>query len=207
MNALSPRQQAIYRFIQDYLFAHGLPPTNREIGEALGIASTGHVDYHLDQLERKGYIERQEHAARGIRLVQAGVEVKGRIAAGQPLEIFDVPEHLLDLTSQATSGRRYLLQVRGTSMIEDHIADGDYVLIDPDAAILPGDIIVAYERGEAASERGAATLKRFYKEKNRIELRPANAALASRFIEAGEWERNWAIQGKVKAIYRVFERP
>jgi repressor LexA len=207
MNTLSPRQQAIYRFIQDYLFVHGLPPTNREIGEAVGIASTGHVDYHLDQLEKKGYIERVEHAARGIRLVQAGVEVKGRIAAGQPLEIFDAPEHLLDLTSQATSGRRYLLGVRGTSMIEDHIADGDYVLIDPDAAIALGDIIVAYGRGEAASERGAATLKRFYKERNRIELRPANAALTSRFIEAQEWERDWAIQGKVRAIYRIFERP
>jgi repressor LexA len=91
-------------------------------------------------------------------------------------------------------------------MIEDHIADGDYVLIDPDAVIAPGDIIVAYERGAAASERGAATLKRFYKERNRIELRPANAALTSRFIEAEEWERDWAIQGKVRAIYRVFER-
>ena len=91
-------------------------------------------------------------------------------------------------------------------MIEEHIADGDDVLVDPDVAIVPGDIIVAYEHENAASERGAATLKRFYKEKNRIELRLANAALTSRFIEAGEWERDWAIQGKVRAIYRLFER-
>jgi repressor LexA len=91
-----------------------------------------------------------------------------------------------DLTGQANSGRRYLLQVQGTSMIEDHIADGDYVLVDPDAEIYPGDIIVACERGTAASERGAATLKRFYKEQDRIELRPANASLQSRYIAAEE---------------------
>ena len=92
-------------------------------------------------------------------------------------------------------------------MIEEHIADGDYVLVDPDGQIASGDLIVACERGRAASERGAATLKRFYKEQDRIELRPANAALESRYIAAEEWEREWAIQGKVQAIYRFFDQP
>ena len=206
MNDLSPLQQAMYRFIQDAILDRGLPPTNREIGAAMGITSTGNVEYHLAQLEKKKYIVREERSARGIRLSHSGLEVIGRIAAGKPLEIFDVPDQVLDLTRQASKGRRYLLQVTGTSMIEDHIADGDYVLIDPDVAIEPGDIIVAYERGDAASERGAATLKRFYKEQNRIELRPANESLESRYIESEEWERNWAIQGKVMAIYRFFER-
>jgi repressor LexA len=205
MQDISLLQQAMVHFIQDEILERGRPPTNREIGAAMGISSTGNVEYHLSQLEKKGYIEREEYTSRGIRLARGGLEVRGRIAAGQPLDIFDEPELLLDLTGQASSGRRYLLQVQGTSMIEDHIADGDYVLVDPDAEIEPGDIIVACERGTAASERGAATLKRYYREQNRIELRPANAALESRYIEAEEWEREWAIQGKVKAIYRFFE--
>ena len=207
MQDVSLLQQAMLHFIQDEILERGRPPTNREIGTALGITSTGNVEYHLSQLEKKGYIEREEHTSRGIRLTRGGLEVRGRIAAGQPLDIFDEPELLLDLTGQASGGRRYLLQVQGTSMIEDHIADGDYVLVDPDAEIHPGDIIVACERGTAASERGAVTLKRFYKEQGRIELRPANAALQSRYIAAEEWEREWAIEGKVKAIYRFFDQP
>jgi repressor LexA len=207
MQDLSFLQQAILRFVQDEILDRGLPPTNREIGAALGIRSTGNVEYHLAYLEKKGYIEREALVARGIRLRPTRLEVRGRIAAGHPLEIFDEPEQLLDVVGQASSGRRYLLQVQGTSMIEEHIADGDYVLVDPDAEIESGDIIVAYERGQAASERGAATLKRFYREQNRIELRPANASLGSRYIEAEEWEREWAIQGKVKAIYRFFDHP
>ena len=138
MNDLSPLQQAMYRFIQDAILDRGLPPTNREIGAAMGIKSTGNVEYHLAQLEKKKYIVREERSARGIRLSHTGLEVIGRIAAGKPLEIFDVPDQVLDLTGQASKGRRYLLQVTGTSMIEDHIADGDYVLIDPDVAIEPG---------------------------------------------------------------------
>lgn len=206
MKRLSTRQQALYRFLQTHIQEHGLPPTNREIRDALGMKTTSHVDYQLGQLEQKGLIERVAHVARGIRLTQAGLVIQGRIAAGQPLEIFEAPEQYLDLTKRASRGRTYVLQVKGISMIEDHIADGDYVLIDPDAPIEQGDIIVACERGEAASERGAATLKRFYKEPQHIELRPANASMASRFIPAQEWDRNWSIQGKVKAVYRLFDR-
>src|ERR1043166_2641214 len=125
MHPLSLKQQAMYYFIQNTILERGLPPTNREIGAALGITSTGNVEYHLDQLEKHHYIERDEHAARGIRLCQPGVEVRGRIAAGKPLDIFEVPE-VLDLTAETSRGRRYLLRVQGTSMIEDHIADGDY---------------------------------------------------------------------------------
>ena len=207
MQDLSFLQQAMLRFIQDEILDRGRPPTNREIGAALGITSTGNVEYHLAYLEKKGYIEREERVSRGIRLPQEAWRVKGRIAAGHPLEIFEEPEPLLDLPGQTTNGRRYLLQVRGTSMIEEHIADGDYVLVDPDEHIASGDLVVACERGTAASERGAATLKRFYRERDRIELRPANASLHSRYIAAEEWDREWAIEGKVQAIYRFFEHP
>src|SRR5215813_4034032 len=110
MQPLSLKQQAIYHFIQNTILERGLPPTNREIGAALGITSTGNVEYHLEQLEKLHYIERDEHAARGIRISHPGVEVRGRIAAGKPLEIFDVPD-ALDLTGETSRGRRYLLQV------------------------------------------------------------------------------------------------
>ena len=208
MDDMSAKQRAIYDFIQEYIQEHGRPPTNREIGRAVGIESTGHVDYHLGVLEKKGFIKREGHTSRGIRLPQQqGLEVKGRIAAGLPLEIYDVPDQHIDLTRQAFNGRKYLLEVRGKSMIEDCIDDGDYVLIDQDAAIEPGDVIVACQRTADSSERGAATLKRFFKEKNRIELRPANSGMDSIFVDATEWARDWQIQGKVRAVYRLFERP
>jgi repressor LexA len=207
MQDLSFLQQTIYYFIQDEILDRGRPPTNREIGAALGIKSTGNVEYHLAYLEKKGYIKREERVSRGIRLPPRALEIRGRIAAGQPLEIFDEPELLLDLPGQASGGSSYLLQVSGTALLEEQIVEGDYVLVDPEAQIASGDLVVAYERGDAASERGAAMLKRFYREQHRIELRPANAALASRSIAAEEWERDWAIAGKVKAIYRFFDQP
>jgi repressor LexA len=207
MDDMSTKQRAIYDFIQEYMEEHGRPPTNREIGKAVGIESTGHVDYHLGVLEKKGFIEREGHTSRGIRLTRQGLEIKGRIAAGQPLEIYDVPDQHVDLTRQAYTGRKYLLEVRGKSMIEECIDDGDYVLIDQDAAIEPGDVIVACKSSIDSSERGAATLKRFFKEKNRIELRPANSQMNSIFVDAAEWERDWQIQGKVRAVYRLYERP
>ncbi len=207
MDDMSTKQRAIYEFIQEYIQEHGRPPTNREIGAAVGIESTGHVDYHLGVLEKKGFIKREGHTSRGIRLTQQGVEVKGRIAAGQPLEIYDVPDEHVDLTPPALTGKKYLLEVSGKSMIEDCIDDGDYVLIDPEAAVEPGDVIVACKRTTDSSERGAATLKRFFKEKNRVELRPANSSMTSIFVDAAEWEREWQIQGKVRAVYRLFDHP
>ncbi len=206
MDEMSSKQRAIYEFIQRYTQEHGRPPTNREIGKAVGIESTGHVDYHLSVLEKKGYIIREDRKSRAIRITQQGLPMKGHIAAGQPLEIYDAPERYIDLAKQVSNGK-YLLEVRGKSMIEDCIDSGDYVLVDPDAAIEPGDVIVAVRRTGDASERGAATLKRFYKEKNRIELRPANSSMEPLYIDAEEWERDWEIQGKVKAVYRLFERP
>jgi repressor LexA len=212
MDGMSTKQRAIYSFIQDYIQEHGRPPTNREIGAAVGIESTGHVDYHLGVLEKKGYIERESHTSRGIRLTHQGLEVKGRIAAGKQLDIFDVPDKYVDVTRPAFTGKRYLLEVRGKSMIDECIDDGDYVLIEEDAAIEPGDVIVACQRVADSSERGAATLKRFFKGKDekgrdRVELRPANSEMKPIFVDAEEWDREWEVQGKVRAVYRLFERP
>jgi repressor LexA len=199
---LSSLQAEIYDYIQEYIRAEGRPPTNREIGEKVNILSTGHIDYHLTVLEKKGYITRMRKKSRGIRvnaMQYSGLPIAGTIAAGQPLDInSDSQQERLDLGKHT---RGYVLRVRGQSMIEDHIADGDFVLIDPDSAFHDGDIVVALCT-TANGEAGAATLKRIYRERDRIRLQPANSAMKPIYIPGTEWERDWKVQGKVMAVYR-----
>lgn len=203
---LSEPQQRIYDFIAKYSRLEGRPPTNREIGQAVGIRSTGHVDHHLTALEKKGLITRVRGKSRGIRLNEStggGLRVIGAIAAGQPLDIFaDTEQESLDLAERVT-GQAYLLLVKGNSMIEDHIENGDYVLINPDSNYDDGDIVVATHLN-ATTDGGAATLKRFYREPGRVRLQPANAELNPIYIDANEWDHEWKVQGKVAAVYRRF---
>lgn len=203
---LSAPQRAIYTFIVDYSRDQGLPPTNREIGQAVGIKSTGHVDHHLSALEKKGLITRVRGKSRGIRINEermGGLRVVGAIAAGVPLDHFaDTEQETIDLGAHAT-GSAYVLLVKGHSMIEDHIADGDYVLIEPNPNPNDGDIVVATHM-DSNSDGGAATLKRLYREpeRDRVRLQPANAALDPIYISTNEWDREWEVQGKVIAVYR-----
>ena len=203
---LSVIQTKIYEFIKEYTRESGRPPTNREIGKAVGIESTGHVDYHLNALEKLGWIIRERRKSRGIRLAHEephGLRVTGEIAAGAPLEIYDPSQQeTLDLCAHSHD-HEYMLRVRGKSMIEDQIADGDYVLVDNTAHVSDGDIIVATHR-TATGEHGAATLKRIYKESGRIRLQPANSTMKPIYITASEWDGEWEVQGKVTAVYRRF---
>lgn len=200
---LAGLQGQIYTFIQQYIGEYGRPPTNREIGTAVGILSTGHVDYHLTVLEKKGYILRERKKSRGIRLTQddahAGLRIEGTIAAGSPLDIFPAAQQeVLDLNAHK---KEYVLQVRGQSMIEDYIADGDYVLVERDVYVNDGDILVATHRN-ANGDLGAATLKRFYREPGRVRLQPANAQMEPIYVDADEWDEEWEVQGRVTAVYR-----
>ncbi|WIG60880.1 MAG: SOS-response repressor and protease LexA [Ktedonobacterales bacterium] len=200
---LSDPQARIYAFINEYVREHGRPPTNREIGGAVDIQSTGHVDYHLTILEKKGYIRRERKKSRGIILMHSeprGLRIEGTIAAGVPLDIYPDARDTLDLGEHT---REYVLQVRGQSMIDDHIADGDYVLVDRDAAINDGDIVVATHT-VATADAGAATLKRIYKEQDRIRLQPANSTMDPIYVSKAEWDHEWEVQGKVTAVYRRF---
>ena len=197
---LAGLQGEIYKVIQTYAREHGRPPTNREIGRAVGVESTGHIDYHLTVLEKKGYILRERKKSRGIRLPEEmrGLRIEGAIAAGAPLDIYpDTQRETLDLAAHT---REYVLQVRGQSMIEDHIADGDYVLVERDTPINNGDIIVAVHLTVGGD--GAATLKRFHKEANRVRLQPANSTMDPIYVSLDEWDREWQFQGKVTAVYR-----
>ena len=208
---LSDTQAKIFNFIDRYTQQYGRPPTNREIGAAVKIESTGHVDYHLTVLEKRGLIIRERRMARGIRLTnqelatqyEHGLRVEGAIAAGQPLDIFaSDQQETLDLSKHQ---KEYVLHVRGRSMIEDHIADGDYVLVEREASYADSDIIVAVHK-TANGDAGAATLKRYYKEDGRIRLQPANSEMEPIIIQADVWDDEWEAQGKVTAVYRRCSR-
>ena len=192
-------QRRMYNFIVAYMKREGMPPTNREIGHEMQIASTGHVDYHLTMLEKKGLISRQAKKSRGIKLIikpNTGIPIMGSIAAGQPLEVATQPEEYIDVGREMEHDNTYALIVKGRSMIEDHICDGDYVVSNN------GDIVVAVHVLEGSS--GSATLKRFFQEKehDRIRLQPANSELEPILVSKTEWDQEWQVQGKVVAIFR-----
>ena len=198
-------QRRMYDFIVSYMKAEGMPPTNREIGREMRIASTGHVDYHLTMLEKKGLISRQPKKSRGIKLtkVHTGIPVIGTIAAGEPLDIFSDSTQSVEVNRELVDNENtYALVVRGRSMIEDHICDGDYVVIKPQKTCQNGDIVVAVHIQEGVS--GSATLKRFFQEKDhdRVRLQPANSELEPILIPKSVWDREWEVQGKVVAIFR-----
>lgn len=204
---LSGRQAEIMAYIEEYIRQYRRPPTNREIGTQFGIRSTGHVDYHLRALEDRGFITREARRSRSIRVLRSqrrtGLPIQGAIAAGSPLDIFDADlQDTLDLGIHAPEvSREFVLLVKGHSMIEDHISDGDYVIIEPTTDIHDRDIVVAVHKA-APGEHGAATLKRFFRERDRIRLQPANSEMAPIYVPAEEWDAEWEVQGKVTAVYR-----
>ena len=204
--------------IEEYWREHGRPPTIREIGQAVDIESTGHVAYHVGILEQQGRVSREAGRSRGLLSMRpAGPRVLGTIAAGEPLDQFDAGDlEALDLralgratatpaVSAGAASEVYALQVRGTSMVEDGILDGDYVLIAPGATAANGAIVVAVQNS-ANGGRGAATLKRAFVRQDGVLLQPANAALVPRFIPAEEWDREWTVQGTVVSVYRSYAR-
>jgi repressor LexA len=207
MEVLSERQRQILDFISGYIAEHDRPPTNREIGQAMGIASTGHVDYHLSMLAKKGYIEREANTSRGLRLTPASephprrrvynVPVLGLIAAGAPIEAISDPNDAIELGDEFATDDAYALRVRGKSMIEDLIDDGDLVIVRPSKTANNGEVVVAMLTN-GPSEHGEVTLKRYFREKNRIRLQPANQTMKPIMVRPEDVE----IQGKVIALIR-----
>ncbi|MHB1006880.1 MAG: transcriptional repressor LexA [Chloroflexota bacterium] len=206
--SLSARQRHILEFIGDFLEEHGYPPTVRDIGRAVAITSTSVVDYNLRVLEREGHLTRAREVSRGIELSEdlrfrgrgslSEVPVIGRIAAGEPIEAMEErdQDRLLLSPSLAPEGC-YALRVKGKSMIEDLIDDGDMVVVRPQSTADNGDIVVALLT-DTNSETGRATLKRIYREHGHIRLQPANAALQPIFVDPAALR----VQGKVVAIIR-----
>jgi repressor LexA len=206
------RKQRIIDYIAATLRARGYPPSVREIAQAVGLASTSAVHHHLEALERDGYLERGAARSRALRLTptaalhtgltsellpQVGAQdshvlvVMGEIAAGGPIEAYqDASETLAVPDVLAPSGDAYVLKVRGDSMIDAHIEDGDYVVIRPQDTARNGDIVVAQV------EENAVTLKRFFREGGRVRLQPANSRYEAMLYD------DVRIQGKLIGVIR-----
>src|SRR2546430_345570 len=170
---LTSKQQRIYDFICERIDGRGFPPTIRDIGTAFAIKSPNGVMCHLKALEKKGFITREGKSARAIRpteriVPKTGLPYKGLVAAGSPIAA-EAQEERLDLHELFAGQGNFILQVRGQSMIDHHINDGDYVIIKKQELAQNGDRVVAVVDGEY-------TLKRFYKRRDQIELRPENGS-------------------------------
>lgn len=202
---LYPRERQILEFIAQFIQRHGYAPTLKEIGDAVGLSSVATVHEHITKLEKKGYIKKIVGNKRGIEIIRdvvrfqmgdQGIElpVLGFIAAGAPLEPHTDPNLYLQVAPWmvARGKTAYILQVKGNSMIEEGILDGDFVVIQHQTDAQNGDIVVA------VLSNGLATLKRIYFEPNRVRLEPANSQMAPIFTTEVK------IQGKVIGLIRRF---
>jgi len=198
---LSPRQRQILEYILQHIETHGYPPTVREIGEAVKLSSSSTVHAHLKNLEEAGLIRRDAVLTRAIKVVAGttasfkprklvSLPVLGRVAAGKPTLAVEDIEDVFPLPEDFLSGQDgFMLKVHGDSMVDDGIRDGDYVVVRRQPSAENGDTVVAMVDGEA-------TVKRFYKERNRIRLQPANSSMQPMFLDDVQ------IVGKVVGLVR-----
>jgi len=207
---LSPKQQSILHFIRQFIEEHDYPPSIRQIQDGCGISSTSVVDYNLKKLEGAGYIRRDREVSRAIELLERGgrrprtvaVPIIGQIAAGQPIPVptadtwsnLDYSE-AIEVTRDMVGGRPnvYGLRVKGTSMIDALVNDGDIVLMETSNTADNGDMVAVWLKREQE-----ATLKRFYREGDRIRLQPANETMAPIYSDPADVE----VQGKVLGSIR-----
>lgn len=198
---LSKRQQDILDYIKKEVQAKGYPPSVREIGEAVGLASSSTVHGHLARLESKGLIRRDPTKPRAIEIMEdelipkisaVNVPIIGKVTAGQPITAIENVEDYFPLPDRyvAPDEQVFMLEVMGDSMIEAGILDGDYVIVRQQQSANNGDIVVAM------TEEDEATVKRFFKEKDYIRLQPENSTLEPIIV------RNVSILGKVIGVYR-----
>lgn len=202
MIKLSKRQQDILNFIKMEVRTKGYPPSVREIGEAVGLASSSTVHGHLDRLETKGLIRRDPTKPRAIEILDneeekiqskfINVPLVGKVTAGLPITAVENIDDYYPLPEKFTHHVEnvFMLEIVGESMIEAGIFDGDYVIVKQQQTANNGDIIVAM------TDENEATVKRFFKEQDYIRLQPENASMAPILL------RNVSILGKVIGVYR-----
>lgn len=209
---LSERQQAILDFIREFSARSKYPPTIREIGQSVGITSTSVVNYNLNILEQRGFIERDREKSRGLKLVgeaasdlfdspTVNVPMLGRIAAGLPIPVPDtnfkiLGEETVEITRfllPADINSLYALQVRGDSMVDAMIGDGDIVVMQHRQEAANGELVAVWLK-----DREETTLKRFFLEKGKVRLQPANPTMGPIFADP----KNVEVQGKVVLVIR-----
>jgi len=205
--AITKRQRQVYDFISTFVQRNGYSPSFEEIGDGLGLSSLATVHKHISNLEKKGLLTRDYNRSRSIDLLQPKGRLKqamavntemvlpllGRIAAGQPIEAVENPQ-TISLADFVRSKEVFVLEVRGESMQDEHILDGDYVLVEKTKGAHNGDIVVALVEGSDA------TLKRFYREGDNIRLQPSNANMQPIIRHASAVE----IQGRVIGVLRKY---
>lgn len=211
--ALTRRQKQVYDFLARFVDEHGYSPSFEEIGEGLGLSSLATVHKHISNLEQKGLLKRDYNRSRSIDLLKprgrmrqmlAGASAPvsgygltlpllGRIAAGRPVEALENPESI-SLADFTRSKDVFVLQVRGESMQDEHIVNGDYVLVEKTNIARDGEIVVALVNGSDA------TLKRIYTEGDKIRLQPSNAAMQPIVVPAATVQ----IQGRVIGVLRKY---
>lgn len=205
---LTKRQKEVLDFLVSFLNKHGYSPSFEEIARSLRLTSLATVHKHITTLEKKGFIRRGYNQSRSIEVTQLPKPVReqvsdrqvlelpfaGRIAAGRPLEAVEAND-TLSLGDFARAGNSFVLQVKGNSMVEDHILDGDYIVVEQTQVANPGEIVVALVRDSEA------TLKRFYREANgKIRLQPANSEMHPLIVPAADVK----IQGRVVSVLRKY---
>lgn len=199
--SLTRRQREILNFVSDFAEGNGYSPSLEEIRDYFKLSAISTVHEHLTNLKKKGYLSKEINQARSLKLIDPTlgdnhfVEIQnlGTITAGKPIEAIEDPEPILvNKELLGRSGKYYALTVRGESMIEDGIHDGDIIVIRDQNTARAGDTIVAIVQDNMA------TLKKFYREKNRIRLQPANPTLKARYYSEIE------VRGKVVSLLRRF---
>jgi repressor LexA len=197
---LTPKQMRILVLVRDYQRKHGYSPTMQEIADTLGITKVT-VFEHVGGLEKKGLLKRSRHRARSLELTQRvefpdesgdALPLVGHIAAGAPIEAIENPETVSLADMFKTRAGAFCLKVRGDSMIEEHIRDGDLVVVERRETARDGETVVAL------LDDGEATLKKFYKEAGRVRLQPANPAYAPIYAD------DVRIQGVVVGVLRRY---
>jgi repressor LexA len=209
--ALTRRQKDVLDFISSFIKQHGYSPSFEEIADGLGLASLATVHKHIQALEAKHYLHRNYNHSRSLEIGERyvneerarhndesnsypAIRLLGRIAAGSPVEAIPNPE-MLHFSDFAGDSGTFALQVRGESMIDDHICNGDFVLVQKTDTVRNGDIVVALV------DSSEATLKRYYSEPDgRVRLQPANAAMEPIFVDSSRLQ----IQGRVLAVMRKY---
>jgi repressor LexA len=198
---LTKRQREIYQFLQEHIRDKGYAPSIMEIGKAFDLNSPATVHKHLTHLEAKGLIRKQHNLSRSIELNEEPERVLareyvllGNIVAGKPIEVLENRE-VAAMMPDAPGKDVFVLRVKGNSMIEDHICDGDYVIVEKRERAENGETVVAL------LDQDKATLKRFYRENNRVRLQPANLEMEPIIIEEGDFQ----IQGVVIGVMRKFK--
>jgi repressor LexA len=207
MARVSDTRSRILNFIRRFLDKRGYAPTVRDIARGCNISTPSVVQYHLNMLEEQGFIRRDPEVFRSIQLVErkreavSRVPLLGTIAAGRPIPVpapdswTATPEETLQLTSELTQDRKdiYALRVKGTSLIDAFVDDGDIVLIQPTSTVEDGELAAVWLKNQQE-----VTLKKIYREKGRIRLQPANKEMQPMYFAPEEVD----IQGKVIAVLR-----